>query len=173
MFMKLQVILLFLSISMSGYGQIPTEVMNDWNQLTEQGGTWISEDNTGTYDAWGMKYTWGLGKKSVDGILYAIRDGEDIGTLWQYKIFYHPVEGKIVLEQWGSDGSYGEGTIVIRSASTSENVSTFYNPDGSIFRLKHVQELQSGVKTSQTFVSGENDDWVTDRLYTWRRVPGD
>ncbi len=151
---------------------IPEKVLSEWDLLIKDGGVWISEDNTSDYDAWGMKFSWGLGKKSMEASLYAIKDSQNIGTLWNFKVYYHPVEKEIVLEQWGSDGSYGRGDIQLFVDGSSENVSSFYNVDGSVFKLKHVQKIEGDIKYSNTFTINKDGEWQESQSYVWKRSKG-
>lgn len=151
---------------------IPSKVLSDWDNMTKDGGTWITEDNTGEYDAWGMQFSWGLGKKSVNATLYAIKNNQNIGTIWNFKVYYHPVEKEIILEQWGSDGSYGRGDIQLFPDGNSENVTSFYNMDGTIFKLKHIQRIEGDIKFSNTFTINEDGAWQENQSYVWKRVKG-
>jgi len=36
---------------------MPENVKNDWDALTKDGGVWITHDNIGSFDAYGMKFT--------------------------------------------------------------------------------------------------------------------
>lgn len=149
--------------------EIPEDVMEEWTNLTKDGGRWTSTDNGGQYDSWEMTFSWGLGKKSVDASLNAIKDRKNLGSLWKYKMFYHPGTNEVVLEQWSSDGSYGVGTLIVKGNGQSENTSTFYFLNDTQFKIKHEQNIEGDIKYSKVFIQDENGEWKKDRVYTWKR----
>lgn len=56
-------------------------------------GTWIADNaeyksDNEPYDAYGMEWKWGVGQKSLTGRLYAIKDGKDIGSLFQFRRYW-------------------------------------------------------------------------------------
>jgi hypothetical protein len=172
--MKKTMITLCIIIAIQGIavGQpgIPEAVLTDWELLTRDGGMWQSTDNTGEYDAWGMTFEWGLGKKSVDASLYALKEGKNLGALWQFKIYYHPKDQVVIIEQWGSDGSFGTGTITLESDNRSVNVSTVHFPGSPPFSVKHEQKIEGDIKYSNVFVRGKDEEWVKDKTYEWKRI---
>ena len=164
-------VLIFYLFSLKTFSQsIPEIVMADWEGLTRDGGVWISEDNTSGYDAWGMKFSWGLAKKSMNAVLYAIKGEQNVGTIWNFKVYYHPLEKEVIIDQWGGDGSFGHGNIKLLSNGRSESVSSFFNIDGSVFRLKHVQKISGDTKYSETFITNGEGNWQKSQSYVWKRI---
>ncbi len=100
----------FIGTTLHSFSQsIPEAILADWNNQLKNGGKWVSKDNTGDYDAWGMDFSWGLARKSLDASLYAIKNGKNVGTIWQFKVFYHPEKQQVIIDQWGTDGTFGHG----------------------------------------------------------------
>ncbi len=163
--------MLFTLLSFTTFSQtIPKEVLRDWESHIQDGGKWISNDHTGPYDAWGMTFSWGLARQCMNATLYAIQGGKSIGTIWEYKVYYHPLEKEIVIEQWGSDGSFGKGTIALQKSGITESISTFFNIDGGSFQMKHVQKMEGDTKYSETFILKEDQSWHKGQTYTWKRL---
>lgn len=158
-----------LNLPLLAQNEIPKDVIEEWTMLTKDGGKWQSTNYVDQYDAWEMMFTWGLGKKSVNASLYAVKDGKNLGKLWDYKMFYHPESKEVILEQWGSDGGYGVGTLVLKGNGESENISAFHFPGGSM-KIKHVQRMEGDTKYSDVFIQDQNGQWQLDREYTWSRI---
>jgi hypothetical protein len=103
----------------------PAVVTDNWERLI---GTWIADnsafkDANDTTDAYGIDWSWGLGRKSLIGRLYGIKDGKEIGTFWEFREFWDPGQGQVMATQFGGNGTYGVGPHEIRA-------------DGGIMRLK-------------------------------------
>lgn len=167
-------------LALTCYGQdensIPEPIMDDWISMTRDGGNWITESITDAQgkkienEQYGMKYTWGLGEKSVEATLYVVRDGKNAGTLFSFKFFYHPYEKKFLHHQYGSDGTLGIGETTILSDHTSENIASIYLPNGQVIKVKHVQETKGDLKYQKTFLLDKSNNWYQDRSYVWKRT---
>ncbi|MEZ5319682.1 MAG: hypothetical protein R2752_19935 [Vicinamibacterales bacterium] len=152
---------------------VPPVVQEAWEHLI---GTWVADNAAykgpgDPNDAFGIEWQWGLGRQSLVGRLYGIRDGKDIGTYWQFREFWHPGEGRIIATQFGSDGSYGAGPGEIRPDGSSEYLQTFWDPSaGTVTRVGHRATLEGDVHTTTSFDVGADDVWTVRRTYVWKRV---
>jgi len=139
-------------------------------------GTWIadnrphrSEDEP--FDAYGIEWKWGVGKKSIVGRLFAMRDGKEVGTVWDFREFWHPGDGQLIASQFGSDGTYGVGPHARKADGTMEMLQTFYAPDGGVRRIGHRSELKPGEMVSRSFDVQSDGTWKARRVYSFRRKP--
>ena len=138
-------------------------------------GTWVADNGafkneTDTMDAYGIEWTWGLGEKSLVGRLYGIRDGQEVGTFWQFREFWHPGKAEVLTTQFGSDGSYGEGPSTQTQDGTIEMLQTFYDPTtGGVFRVGHRSTLEGDLHTTRSFDVSDGGVWTERRTYLWRR----
>ena len=93
---------------------IPQWLLDDWAARTAGTGTWITDNSAyknenEPFDAYGLQWAYGIGKKHLNGRLYCIRDGKDIGAVWQFLEFWDPAAGEARIVQIGSDGTVGQG----------------------------------------------------------------
>ena len=151
---------------------IPAWILANWEHLI---GTWVADNGafkneTDTMDAYGIEWTWGLGEKSLVGRLYGIRDGQEVGTFWQFREFWHPGKAEVLTTQFGSDGSYGEGPSTQTQDGTIEMLQTFYDPTtGGVFRVGHRSTLEGDLHTTRSFDVSDGGVWTERRTYLWRR----
>ncbi|NNF58703.1 MAG: hypothetical protein HKN04_10730 [Rhodothermaceae bacterium] len=156
-----------------GSAPIPEWVLDEMAQMI---GRWEADNSAyqsdnEPFDAYGIEWMWGLGQKSVVGRLFAIQDGEDIGSFWQFRQYWHPGEGKVIAFQIGSDGSVGIGEHVRTGDNQSETLQTFYDPtNGSTYRTGHRTEFRDGAQHTQSFNVDENGTWTERRSYVFRKV---
>ena len=151
---------------------LPKEVLADWENLTQSGGNWVADNaayknDNEPFEAYGLTWTWGFAKKSVNGTLYGIRDGKKTGTFYEFKMFYHPKENKTIYYQFGTDGTVGEGEVKIFGAM-SEILTTFYMPGGDSYKQRHEEEKKNGQRHSQDFNLKNDGTWEKGRTYVWK-----
>ncbi len=153
---------------------LPRWVSDEWEVWTRNGGVWTTDNRDykseqQPYDAFGMEWTWGLGKKSIKGRLYVIKDGKDAGTLWEYRSAWHPVERTVLLYQFGSDGSLGLGTMDSTGPSQSRLAERFFDPSGSTARVGHDHWIKSNQEIDiQSYTISEDGEWKKLRFYVWK-----
>jgi len=153
----------------------PPEVAVQWGRLV---GTWITDN--GEYknendpnDAFGLEWTWGVGRRSLVGRLYGIVDGKETVTFWQFREFWHPGTATLVLTQFSGGGAYGEGPHTVQPDGTSEMVQTFYDPvAGTTTKVGHRSTLDGDVHTTTSFDVDARGTWTPRRTYTWHRQAG-
>ena len=144
--------------------------------LTADGGRWIADNHpyrseSEPYDAYGMEWKWGLGKKTVTGRLYALDGDREIGAFWEFRVVWHPGEGRAIVRQYGSDGTIGEGSLSSVDETTVRTEQTFHSPDGSRYRAAHVNtESSSSKMTSQSYDVSDDGKENPRRKYVWHRA---
>lgn len=130
--MRLSAILIFLlSACSSSFSQIPERVKAEWEMLASGSGTWIADNSAyknenETADAYGVSWTYGIGKTSLNGKLFGIKDGKEMGTFWEFRMYYHPSEKKLMYQQYGWGGMLGIAEMTLPDESHSEDVVTLH-----------------------------------------------
>lgn len=120
-------------------------------------------------DAYGDEYWWGPGQLSLSGRLFAIRDGEELGDSWVFRVYWHPGEGAAYIDQWGRNGAMGTGRMRPLDDGLIESIQTYYENDGSTSRSRHlVSPVVNGRTTTQSFTWAD-DGWQPGRTYVWVR----
>lgn len=154
---------------------IPAWLRHEMTRLVQGTGTWLTDNRQfmsaeERFDHYGLEWSWGLGKQSLKGRLYGIIGGKDSGTFWEYRMFWHPGESRAILEQFGSDGTYGVGIVIPDGKGGTTMEQTFYAPDGSQRRSGHESSWDGEIHTTQQ-LEWRNNGWVKHRLYRWTRSP--
>lgn len=105
----------------------------------------------------------------MTGRLFALRDGAEAGTLWEFRIFWHPGEERAYVYQFGSGGALGVGSMTPPDADgTMVLEQTFYMPDGSRRRVRHESRTVGDRESGQSF-NWVNGGWAPGRNYVWIR----
>lgn len=152
---------------------MPQWLIEDWNNRTENGGIWTA-DNAAyqsegePYDAYGMEWSYGLGKQHLQGRLYAIKDDMDVGTIWQFTEYWDAQVGQVRIVQLGADGTAGRGTLWKESNGHIKERQTFASPNGNSFESGHEVWFEAGKQHTQsyTIVDGK---WEKRRFYIWEK----
>jgi len=119
------------------------------------------------WEAYGMEWTWGLARQTVKGRLYAIKDGKEVGSLFEYRVLWHPGDRKAMIFQYGSDGTYGWGVIEPDGENGTVVEQTFFGPDGGTTRVKHTDVLTGDSRVAQSF-DWTDGTWKPRRLYRFK-----
>ncbi|MCI0416064.1 hypothetical protein L0222_25090 [bacterium] len=167
--------ILFLDLVSGESGEaIPAWFEEKMSVETQGMGKWIADNSQHKsekepVDSYGMEYTWGAGKKSIRFRLFAIRNNQESGTLWEYREFWHPGEKKVLVYQWGSDGTLGFGEVkpVDISKGKFEVEQTFFDPDGSSYKSRHETLETAKERQTKSFVYADGA-WKESRTYRWR-----
>ena len=152
---------------------IPKWLLEDWAERANNNGIWIT-DNTSyksdnePYDAYGLKWEYGLGKKHLKGRLYCIKDGKDAGTVWQFTEYWNPSTAEVHIVQIGNDGTVGQGSLWQEKDGSKKEQQTFVSPGGGSFETRHHAWMENGEKHTESYniVDGE---WVKRRFYVWKQ----
>ncbi|GAB5401075.1 MAG: hypothetical protein Aureis2KO_26600 [Aureisphaera sp.] len=145
------------------------------NEFENEVGVWITDNSeyqneNEPYEQYAVEWKWGLGKKSLIGRLYGIKGGKDIGNFWQFRKYFDPSITKVIVLQFGSDGSFGKGELTHLSDNEIKLEQTFTNPDGSTYKIGHkTTYLDQNKHIGKSFIIDEENNWVANRTYTWIR----
>jgi hypothetical protein len=144
--------------------------------MTRDGGRWLT-DNAAyksegePFDAYGLEWTWGLGKQSLKGRLFGLKDGKEVATFWEFRVFWHPGEGQVWMYQFGGNGVVGAGTMESRGGSSTRSTQQFFQPDGSRTSVGHeTEDTAEGHHVTRSFKIAADGTWKPDRTYTWKRA---
>jgi hypothetical protein len=117
-----------------------------------------------------MAWEKGPSRQTLRGRLFGIRDGKDVGTFWDFHVFWHPGEGKAFISQVGADGTLGMGTLEPPSADGSaRSEATIYSVDGTTTRIAHVVRNRGDIHAGESF-DWVDGTWQPRRSYVWHRV---
>lgn len=152
---------------------IPQWVLDQWAMHTEGTGVWIADNSAyqsaqEPYDAYGMAWEWGLGKKNLKGRLFCMKEGKDVGTVWQFLTYWDPNTQAQQMVQIGSDGTLGQGKMTRQEDGSTKSREKFISPSGGAFESGHHTWFDEvGMHTeSYNIVNGE---WSKRRYYVWKR----
>jgi hypothetical protein len=157
----------------------PADTLPTWlrqHMETQAGGTgrWIADNAlyqgpNEAIDAYGIQWTWGLGRRSLQGRLFGLRGGEEVGSFWEVRLFWHPAERRALLYQFGLGGAVGMGSLDLEG-STIVIDQVFFDPDGSTRRVRHESVFEATTEHGDSF-DWADGAWVKGRTYVWKRVP--
>jgi hypothetical protein len=146
--------------------------------MTEGTGRWITDNSkfkseNEPFDEYGTQWTWGVGKQSIKGRLFALKGKKEVAEFWEYRVFWHPQEKRAVFEQFGAGGVFGTGEmrVVETSDGKSENnvELTFYAPNSTSWKDLHKLFEKPGEHTTISF-GFKDGKWKGQRTYIWKRV---
>lgn len=172
--MKLPVIILLMLGGLTSEAQIPDRVRTQWETLTSGSGTWIADNSAyknenEKAEAYGITWSYGLGKTTVNGRLFGIIDGKETTTFWEFRMYYHPVEKKLMYQQYGWGGVLGTAELTLPDDTHSEDVVVFFNPDGTESKIRHVNETKDNVQYAQSY-NWKDGAWQKQRYYEWKKT---
>ena len=151
---------------------IPKWLLEDWAERTQNEGIWITDNSKykseqEPYDAYGMQWEYGLGEKHLKGQLYCMKDGKDVGTIWQFTEFWDPHTEKVKVVQIGSNGTVGQGKIWLEKDGKKKEQQTFISPGGGSFKTGHLAWSERDELHTQSYniIKGK---WEKRRYYVWK-----
>lgn len=153
----------------------PAWLREEMTQLASGTGRWLVDNRANMspdepWDHYGMEWTWGLGRQTLEGRLFALKDGKEAGSIWEYRIFWHPGEGSAYVQQFAGDGSFGSGTLVSDGKGGVFLDQMIYSPDGPVVRVGHQAHFAQDVRITRSLNWGSGT-WAPRREYHWQRVP--
>lgn len=163
----------FLNFSLACLAQrdsLPNWFLTD---LEQNIGTWYA-DNTPhmsaqeTNDTYAMEWKWGIGKTSIIGRLYAMKDGKEVQDFWQFRQYWDNEKQVAVVQQFGGYGMTGIGHLKPIEDGYTESIQTFSLPDGKTWEEKHLTKMEQDQFTTQSFDLIEKK-WVANRIYIWEK----
>ena len=151
---------------------IPQWLIDDWTIRTADEGVWITDNaeyknNQEPYDGYGQEVEYGLGQKHLKIRLFCIKEGKDIGTVWQITEYWDPEAGEVRILQIGSDGTVGHGKVWKLEDGSSKEQGRFSSPDGSSFDSGHHVWMENGELHTRSF-NIVNGEWQSRRYYIWK-----
>jgi hypothetical protein len=152
----------------------PAWFAEEMRLLVADGDAWLADNaryrsEQEPWDAYGLKWSWGLGNQSIRGRLYGLRDGQEEATFWEFRVFWHPGQQEVIMLQVGSGGAVGMGPMMASPDSGTFAVQTFWTMSGDSSRVRHESVTNAETHTTRSF-DGTGDGWVPRRSYVWRRV---
>lgn len=167
------VLMIHLSAQHTQGQNIPVWVIEHWEIMVNDDRPWIADNSAYTseneiYEAYGMKWEWGLGNKSIKGRLYGIIDDKDVGAFWEFHSVWHPGEKSVKDFQFGSDETLGIGTLIQTGPASVEQAMEFFAPDGSSYKMGHRVEIKNGERHSKSFFIDADGQWQERRFYIWK-----
>ncbi len=156
---------------------MPKWLTEHFEFLVSGKGRWIADNakfksEREPFDEYGMEWTWGLGKKSLKGRLFGLRDKKELGTFWEFIIFWHPTQRRVIAQQFNGGGIFGEGEMkMVQSEGKAviELDQTFHGPDGAIWKQRH-QNIDGKDEFHAQNFDFVNGKWNPDRIYVWKRA---
>lgn len=141
-------------------------------EMRSSEGRWVADNSAyksaeEPYDAYGLEWRSATGGTSITGRLFALKEGEELGTFWEYRLIWHPEKESLWLFQFGTDGTFGEGAVVRTGPASTELDQTFYSPSGSISRSGHRETREDGRRITKSFGIDADGTWTPRREYIW------
>ena len=154
--------------------KIPDWFLKDMESLI---GTWLTSNEkykseNEPYDSYGVEWKWGIGKTSMTGRLFGIKDNKEIGDFWQYRQYWDAEKNEGVLIQFGYNGTKGEGPIKLLSDGKTESIQSFSSPGAKTWGLKHISFIEDNVHTTISYNKNEKGEWQLNRTYKWEKKQG-
>lgn len=143
--------------------------------LTAGSGRWITDNarylsDDEPYEQYGVEWQASFAGTSLSGRLFGLIGGRETPDFWEFRSYWHPGRGVVVVEQFGNGAALGVGT----SWADGEVVVSdqeFWFPNGTINRTghrSHFPDEATHVTESFDIVDGE---WRPRRQYVWKRAP--
>lgn len=172
-FLKMSIIVLLLGTQSAG-AEPPDWFVKSLQRLAPDTSIWVADNSAyrsanEQIDDYVMEWRWGLGKQSAVGRLYGRVDGEEVGTYWEFRMYWHPEEEAAYLQQFGVDGTFGTGKMEPDGEHSDRLTQTFYGANGSTMRVGHKTEHSADSNTGTSFDILPDGSWQERRTYTWHR----
>ncbi len=153
--------------------EIPEWLKKDWALRTQGNGTWIADNakfknKQEPYDAYGLQWTYGLGKNHVKGRMFNIVNGQSVGSTWNFLEYWDPKSKEVKVVQIGSDGTVGHGKIWREKEGRMKEQQSFSSPAGVSFETGHLLWIEEGAQHTQSFLI-TNGEWNKSRSYVWKK----
>ncbi|MDJ0644879.1 MAG: hypothetical protein QNJ57_02745 [Flavobacteriaceae bacterium] len=135
-------------------------------------GNWVAsnkkyQNQDEPMEAYGMKWEWGAGKKSITGKLYGYMNGKRVGPFWEFRQYWDFKENKGIVVQYAPDGTVGIGPLKVLEDGKIEIKQVFTSPDGNQTQNAHRSSLTGNEFTTTSFLIDDSGNWTENRSYTW------
>ncbi len=177
--MRTLCISLLLLVSQLNYSQQNNGVPQWFTQNMEESiGIWITDNKNYKNEkepmtAFGMEWTWGIGKKSIQGTLYGFIGDKKVGPFWEFKQYWDAKQQKGIVMQQGPDGTLGIGTIMDNGEGKTKMIQVFTNLEGSSQELGHTSVMTKKSLITHSFDIDAKGNWTKRRSYTWTKRPSE
>ncbi|MCX2682073.1 DUF6265 family protein [Galbibacter sp. EGI 63066] len=134
-------------------------------------GIWVA-DNTPffsdkePYKKYVIEWKYALGNTSIVGRLYGITENGKEYDFWQFRQYWDNENQKTMLNQFGYGNIMGRGEIKSIESNRTESIQTFSQPDGTIWKEKHITLFLEN-KHSTTSFSFIDNKWQEKQTYDW------
>lgn len=146
----------------------------DWvhEDMARSVGMWIGDNSEyqseqEPFDQYGIEWSWGLGEKTLRGRLFGLKDGEEQGTFWEFIQFWDPAKQKVMVYQFGGDGTVGKGELEWVDEHSTRLLQTFTSLNGSSFTAGHRTTTDGSEQTGISFDVDADGNWTPRRSYLW------
>ena len=144
--------------------------------MTGGTGRWIADNTpfiseTEPYDSYGTEWKWGIGRKSMTGRLFGLKEGKESGDFWQFRVFWHPGESRAHIHQYAGTGLVGIGTMDSTAGGMIRTEQQFYGTDGTVFSVGHETWEWDGDHHTQSYDITTEGGWEKRRYYIWKPAP--
>lgn len=175
MLRKTHVCIFTLLVSLSAHAEPPAWYLAHMEDLSPDAGAWIADNSAYVsddepYEAYGIEWRWALGKQGVTGRLFGIIDDEEVATFWDFRLYWHPGEGRAYLQQFGGNGRFGSGILYPVGEDTYRVEQDFFALDGTISRSGHETVVSDTVHDGYSYRILEDGSWQVQRHYVWKLV---
>jgi hypothetical protein len=152
----------------------PAWYLTEIAMLTADGGRWVTDNSEyqseeEPYDSYVTEWQASFEGATMTGRLFGIADGKESVDFWEFRLYWHPVEQRAVMAQFGWGGSVGIGPTWLEDGATKSD-QVFYAADGSATRTGHVSRFPDANTHLTASFDIDGDDWTLRRNYIWRRA---
>ena len=150
---------------------VPEWFTKDMEKLV---GTWVTsnaeyQSENEPFDEYGLEWKWAIGKSSMTGRLYGLKNGEEQGTFWEFRQYWDFATDKAMLVQYGWNGTIGSGNVEHEGDGKTKIGQVFTTPDGVSSNTGHKAHFENEKHVTASFNIDEKGNWTKDRSYTWER----
>lgn len=144
--------------------------------MVADGGRWITDNGAyqnedEPWDAYGTQWQWAPGRTGMTGRLFGLKDGKEVGDFWHFRVFWHPGEGRAIVQQFAGHGVIGIGPLYPVGEDTIRSDQQFFNPDGTSTRVGHDSIESEGRHETRSFDIQPDGSWQPRRTYVWVLEP--
>lgn len=150
----------------------------DWarRHIEAQVGVWQTDNSAHLgeqepAEVYGIDYVASPSPAAMTGRLYGLAGGKEIGTYWEFRLFWHPGDEALIVQQFGMDGTVGVGRISEVGENRYRSEQTFYRL-GAPAPTETAHDFTWNDPDTHTTTSYErvNGEWKEGRTYVWKRA---
>ena len=158
-------------ITIASAQEMPEWFKDHMEYIVQGSGTWIADNSAYMNDQektehYATEWEYGLGNQSIKGRLYGLINGEEVGTYWEFRTFWNPVEQKAYAYQFSGFGAVGMGEMTYENGVTIID-QMFYYPNGTTQGSGHKSKDFSGYQEITSFTITKEGVWEKNRFYKW------